>query len=94
MSANCNFEVSNDYQPAGVRFNVSLKSGGNGRATFSVTVDDLSSGKQIDFSHKACPAVHDFMRGYTRWLNGRGGVDAMMGADAITGPRAGRLLCG
>ena len=53
MSANCNFEVSNDYQPAGVRFNVSLKSGGNGRAAFSVTVDDLSSGNQIDFSHKA-----------------------------------------
>ena len=49
MSANCNFEVSNDYQPAGVRFNVSLKSGGNGRATFSVTVDDLSSGKQYRF---------------------------------------------
>ena len=68
MSANCNFEVSNDYQPAGVRFNVSLKSGGNGRATFSVTVDDLSSGNQIDFSHGTCPAVHDFMRGYTRWL--------------------------
>ena len=44
MSANINFEASNDYQPAGVRFNLSLKSGGNGNAAFAVTVDDLSSG--------------------------------------------------
>ena len=49
MSANINFEASNDYQPAGVRFNLSLKSGGNGNAAFAVTVDDLSSGKQDRF---------------------------------------------
>ena len=94
MSANINFEASNDYQPAGVRFNLSLKSGGSGNAAFSVTVDDLSSGNRIDFSHKTCPAVHDFMRGYTRWLNGRGGVKAEMGADAITGPTQGDYSAG
>ena len=93
MSANFNFEAGNDYQSAGVRFNVNIESGnGNGRASFSVTVDDLSSGNRIDFSHKTCPAVHDFTRGFTRWLNGRGGVKGRAGDRRHHGSRAGRLL--
>ena len=73
MPANIDLKSSPAYENAGVRFNLSLTSAaGSGEASFSVTVDDLATGKQIDFSHVACPAVHDFTRGFTRWLGTKG----------------------
>ena len=73
MPANIDLKSSQNYEAAGVRFNLSLTSAaGSGEASFSVTVDDLATGKQIDFSHVACPAVHDFTRGFTRWLGTKG----------------------
>jgi 1,4-dihydroxy-2-naphthoyl-CoA synthase len=73
MPANIDLKSSQNYEAAGVRFNLSLTSAaGSGETSFSVTVDDLTTGKQIDFSHVACPAVHDFTRGFTRWLGTKG----------------------
>jgi len=73
MPANIDLKSSQNYEAAGVRFNLSLTSAaGSGEASFSVTVDDLATGKQIDFPHVACPAVHDFTRGFTRWLGTKG----------------------
>ena len=38
----------------------------------------------MDFSHQACAAVHDFTRGYTRWLATKG-IGATLSKDEISG---------
>ena len=85
MPANFQIESSVDYEPAGVKFNMSLKesSGGTG-ALFTLTVDNLVTGQRVPFNHQACPTVHDFTRGYTRWLASKG-IQATRGDDEITG---------
>ncbi len=73
MSSNINMETSASYQTAGVRFNLSLTTPPKGdQAHFSITVDELATGQRLAFSHQACPAVHDFTRGFTRWLGTKG----------------------
>ena len=73
MSSNINLETSASYQTAGVRFNLSLTTPPEGdQAQFSITVDDLATGQRLPFSHQACPAVHDFTRGFARWLGTKG----------------------
>ena len=85
MSGNFQFETSVNYEPAGVRFNVSLTTPqGAEEAAFKLTVDNLATGQQVLFNHQACPAVHDFTRGYTRWL-GTKGIRATRGEDEING---------
>ena len=91
MASNFSFETSVSYETAGVGFNFSLKSasGGDGPA-FNLTVDDLATGQRVALNHRACPAVHDFTRGYTRWL-GTKGIRAVRGDDEITGTAGGDL---
>ena len=73
MSSSINMETSASYQTAGVRFNLSLTTPpGGDQAQFSITVDDLATGQRLPFSHQACPAVHDFTRGFARWLGTKG----------------------
>jgi 2-ketocyclohexanecarboxyl-CoA hydrolase len=56
-----------------VRFNFSLTPPpGPGRPQLKITVDDLATGQRLQFSHQACPAVHDFTRGFARWLGTKG----------------------
>lgn len=78
------FETGVSYDRAGVTFNVALRSAAGDAAAFELTVDDVASGERIAFNHEACPAVHDFTRGYTRWL-GTHGVRATRGDADITG---------
>jgi dihydroxynaphthoic acid synthetase len=88
MPANINLNTSAVYNSAGLRFNLGLTSSGGPDARFTFTVDDLAFGKRLDFSHQACPAVHDFTRGFARWL-GTKGFQADRGDDEITAtPRA------
>ncbi|SVD38029.1 uncharacterized protein METZ01_LOCUS390883, partial [marine metagenome] len=88
MPANIDLKSSPAYEAAGVRFNLSLTSAsGSDEASFSVTVDDLASGKQIDFTHVACPAVHDFTRGFTRWLGTKGFQASRNEAEIVATPR-------
>ena len=84
MSQEFRFNTGVEYQPAGVRFNVNLEGGGEEAPAFQLTVDDLAGGGRLAFNHEASPAVHDFTRGYTRWL-GTQGVRAERGDDEITG---------
>tara|TARA_B100000315_G_scaffold255146_1_gene297778 strand:- start:802 stop:1965 length:1164 start_codon:yes stop_codon:yes gene_type:complete len=85
MASDMQFESRVDYERAGVGFNFSLKtSPGEEQAAFRLTVDSLETGKRLPFSHQACPAVHDFTRGYARWL-GTKGIRATLGEDEITG---------
>ena len=84
MSQEFRFKTGVEHQPAGVRFNVNLEGGGDDAAAFQLTVDDLADGSRVAFNHEASPAVHDFTRGYTRWL-GTQGVRAERGDDEITG---------
>ena len=73
MSSSINMETSVTYETAGVRFNLSLTSAAEtDQARFNVTVDDLAAGRRLPFNHQACPAVHDFTRGYARWLGTKG----------------------
>ena len=73
MPSSINMETSASYQPAGVRFILSLTTPPAGdQAQFSVTVDDLATGQRLPFNHQACPAVHDFTRGFARWLGTKG----------------------
>ena len=79
------FESSQDYAEAGVRVNVSLEKPSNAdEARFAFTMDDLASGRRLDFLHETCPALHDFSRGYTRWMATKG-ISASRGEDAISG---------
>ena len=85
MSASFDFQTTVAYDTAGLRFQVSL--GGPeeaGGATFTLTADDLATGERLSFDHAACAALHDFTRGYARWLATRG-ITATRGDDAITG---------
>ncbi|MBI4329556.1 MAG: enoyl-CoA hydratase/isomerase family protein [Chloroflexi bacterium] len=85
MPGKFQFETSLSYQPAGVRFNVSLATpASGGDAAFKLGVDDLATGQRVRLAHQACPAVHDFTRGYTRWL-GTKGIRATRGEYEITG---------
>jgi len=85
MVSNVLFESSVNYERAGVGFNFSLKtSPGEDQAAFRLTVDNLETGQRVLFSHQACPAVHDFTRGYARWLGSKG-IRATRGEDEITG---------
>jgi 2-ketocyclohexanecarboxyl-CoA hydrolase len=73
MSVSINLETSASYQTAGVRFNLSLTSATEqDQARFTITVDDLANGQRLSFTHQACPAVHDFTRGFARWLGTKG----------------------
>ena len=73
MSSHIIMETSESYEPAGVRFNFSLVAKSEqDEARFAITVDDLGTGKRLTFSDQACPAVHDFTRGFTRWLGTKG----------------------
>ena len=85
MPKDFQFETRLEYEPAGVGFNVSLRvpSGGQ-EAAFSLTVDNLATGQQVALNHQACPSVHDFTRGYSRWL-GTKGVRATRGEQEISG---------
>ena len=86
MPKDFQFETRLEYEPAGVGFNVSLKVPSSGQeAAFSLTVDNLATGQRVSFNHQACPAVHDFTRGYSRWL-GTKGVRANRGEQEISGP--------
>lgn len=88
MPANIDLKTSQSYEAAGVRFNLSLSSAtGSDAASFSVTVDDLATGKQLDFSHVACAAVHDFTRGFTRWLSTKGFQATRNDAEIVASPR-------
>ena len=79
------FESSQDYAESGVRVNVSLEKPSNAdEARFAFTMDDLASGRRLDFLHETCPALHDFSRGYTRWMATKG-ISASRGEDAISG---------
>jgi 2-ketocyclohexanecarboxyl-CoA hydrolase len=85
MPNNFQFETRLEYETAGVAFNVSLKTPSGGEeAAFSLTVDNLATGQRVPLNHQACPAVHDFTRGYSRWL-GTKGVRANRGEQEITG---------
>ena len=85
MSPSINMETSASYEPAGVRFNFNLIAPvEQNQAQFTITVDDLASGQRLSFSHSACPAVHDFTRGFTRWL-GTKGFRSTLNDDEITG---------
>lgn len=73
MPASIDLKTSASYPTAGVQFNLNLTSAaGPDQASLSITVDDLASGNRLSFSHEACAAVHDFTRGFTRWLNTKG----------------------
>ncbi len=73
MSSSINMETSAAYQTAGVRFNFSLTTPAEGgQAQFNITVDNLATAQRLPFSHQACPAVHDFTRGFARWLGTKG----------------------
>lgn len=85
MSSSFAFETAVAYETAGVQFNVSLSAAsGTEAAVFNLTVEDLATGGRVPFNHEACAAVHDFTRGYARWL-GTQGIGASRGDDAITG---------
>jgi dihydroxynaphthoic acid synthetase len=89
MPANIDLNTSAVYESAGVRFNLGLTSnGGPDQASFTFTVDDLASGKQLDFSHQACAAVHDFTRGFARWLGTKGFQTNRGDAEITATPRA------
>ena len=84
MAQSFQFETEVAYEPAGVQFNVALRGAADQPATFELTVDDLASGDRVAFNHQASPAVHDFTRGYTRWLGTRG-IQATRGDANVTG---------
>ena len=73
MPAQVNLNTSISYETAGVKLNLSLNSPASGDpAQFQLTVENSSNGQRVGFSHQACPSVHDFTRGYTRWLGTKG----------------------
>ncbi len=83
MSASVNMETSASYEPAGVGFKLSLTTPSEqDRAQFSITAENLATGQRLPFSHQACPAVHDFTRGFARWL-GTKGFRATLNDDEI-----------
>ena len=85
MTSTVQFDTTVTYDNAGVAVNISLASPSAGQpAEFRLSVDELATGGAVTFSHEACPAVHDFTRGYTRWL-GTKGIRASRGAQEITG---------
>ena len=73
MSSSINMETSASFPTAGVRFRLSLTPLPEGdQAQLSITVDELATGQRLPYSHQACPAVHDFTRGFARWLGTKG----------------------
>lgn len=85
MSGSVQIETQVSYEAAGVKFNLGLNPvQGSDQAEFKLTVDNLATGQRMGFTHEICPAVHDFSRGYTRWL-GTKGIRATRGEDEITG---------
>jgi len=84
MPQSFQFETEVAYDQAGVKFNVALRAAAGEAAAFELTVDDLRSGDRVAFNHEASPMVHDFTRGYTRWL-GTQGVRATRGDASIIG---------
>ena len=85
MSSSFDFQTAVAYETAGVRFNMSLSAPSDTEvAMFTLSVEDLATGGRVPFDHEACPAVHDFTRGYARWL-ATTGIRASRGEDAITG---------
>ena len=86
MTSSFDFETAVVYETAGVRFDLSLAPALDGReaAEFTLTVEDLATGARLPLKHDVCAAVHDFTRGYARWL-GTKGIRAGCGEDAVTG---------
>ena len=86
------FETELTYETAGVRFQLSLQQPAAGtEAFFDLSVRDLSGGDRVPFRHDASPAIHDFTRGYTRWLATKG-IQAERGGRLSPRPRARRLF--
>lgn len=74
-----------EYGQAGVRFKLGLhQPGADDPPALTVTVDDLATGKPLAINHATAPAVHDFARGYARWL-GTKGVRAEKSDEAVSG---------
>ena len=73
MPSSMNMEPSARYETAGVRFNLRLTTPSEGsQAQLSITVDNLANAQRLPFNHQACQAMHDFTRGFTRWLSTKG----------------------
>lgn len=67
------FSTQVDYEKAGVRFKVALNQApGDSNARLEVTTEALATGQPLAMNHATAPAVHDFARGYARWLGGKG----------------------
>ena len=91
MAREFEFRTATAYDPAGVRFNVAITAPPDGsEGAFTLTVDDVASGDRVALNHQACPAVHDFTRGFARWIGSRG-IRAERGDDAVTGTVTGGL---
>jgi dihydroxynaphthoic acid synthetase len=85
MPTNSLFETSLSYDAAGVRFNVNFETPPDqDRTAFSLTVDNLVTGKRLPFGHDDSPAIHDFTRNLARAL-GRFGIKATANDDEIRG---------
>ena len=85
MTSTVQFDTTVTYENAGIAVNIRLASPSAGDpAEFRLSVDNLSTGGVVTLSHEACPSVHDFTRGYTRWL-GTKGIRADRDAEKITG---------
>ena len=84
MPQSFQFQTKVDYDQAGVSFNVALHGADGDAAAFELSVDDLVTGERVAFNHEASAVVHDFTRGYTRWL-GTLGVRATREDSAVTG---------
>ena len=73
MASSMNMETVASYPTAGVEFSLSLSTpAGSEQAQLSITVVALATGRRLPFNHQACPAVHDFTRGFARWLGTKG----------------------
>jgi 2-ketocyclohexanecarboxyl-CoA hydrolase len=91
MQTEFRYETSVDYPVASVRFQLSLNcASGINEPSFKLTAQNLSTGQPIPFNHLSCPAVHDFTRGYTRWLFSKG-IQASRGEAEITGTTKSKL---
>ena len=89
MSSDIKMETSASYETAGVRFNLSINTPqGQEPAKLSITVDDLATGQRLAFNHQACPAVHDFTRGFSRWLGTKGFRATRNEAEIVAEARA------
>ncbi|MSP23042.1 MAG: hypothetical protein EXR66_08595 [Dehalococcoidia bacterium] len=79
------FNTQVDYEKAGVRFKIALdQAAGESAATLKVTAEELATRRPLAMNHATAPAVHDFTRGYARWLGSKG-IRAEKTDEAVTG---------